>query len=159
MSLVSIVPFRDLTSFNVFPTAYLYLYQQLYVNSYWNVGCYCLVAKLCPNRWDTMDCSPPDSSVYGIFQARILEWVAFPTPGDPPNPWIKPVSPALAGRFFTTEAPGGAVKHLLLNPILFISLAPIIGPSMREEGNDRTSKWMNKGMSHFSLWPSNMCTS
>ena len=77
MSLVSIVPFRDLTSFNVFPTAYLYLYQQLYVNSYWNVGCYCLVAKLCPNRWDTMDCSPPDSSVHGISHTRILEWVTF----------------------------------------------------------------------------------
>ena len=30
----------------------------------------------------------------------------FPTPGDLPNPGIEPVSPALAGRFFTTEAPG-----------------------------------------------------
>ena len=29
-----------------------------------------------------MDCSPPGSSVLGIFQARILEWVAIPTPGD-----------------------------------------------------------------------------
>ena len=30
----------------------------------------------------------------------------FPTPGDPPDPGIKPTSPALAGRFFTTELPG-----------------------------------------------------
>ena len=30
----------------------------------------------------------------------------FPSPGDLPNPWIKPMSPALAGRFFTTEPPG-----------------------------------------------------
>ena len=29
-----------------------------------------------------MDCSPPGSSVHGISQARILEWVAFPSPGD-----------------------------------------------------------------------------
>ena len=29
---------------------------------------------------DPMNCSPPNSSVHGIFQARILEWVAFPTP-------------------------------------------------------------------------------
>ena len=29
----------------------------------------------------------------------------FPPPGDLPDPWIKPVSPALAGRFFTTEPP------------------------------------------------------
>ena len=34
-----------------------------------------------------MDCSLPDSSVHGIFQARILEWIAFPTPGDLRVPW------------------------------------------------------------------------
>ena len=34
---------------------------------------------------DPMDCSPPGSSVRGILQARILEWVATP-PGDLPNP-------------------------------------------------------------------------
>ena len=40
----------------------------------------------------------------GLIQARILEWVACPAPGDLPNPGIKPtcpVSPALAGQFFT----------------------------------------------------------
>ena len=42
----------------------------------------------------------------GILQARILEWVAMPSPGDLPDPGIKPLSPALAGEFFTTEPPG-----------------------------------------------------
>ena len=42
-----------------------------------------------------MDCSPPVSSVHGIIPARILEWAAFPPPGDLPNPGIEPVSPAL----------------------------------------------------------------
>ena len=37
-----------------------------------------LVAQLCPSLWDPMDCSPPDSSVHGILQAGILEWVSFP---------------------------------------------------------------------------------
>ena len=37
----------------------------------------CLVAKLCPSLCDPMDSSPPGSSVRGIFQARILEWVAI----------------------------------------------------------------------------------
>ena len=53
-----------------------------------------------------MDCSPPDSSVHGISQARILE---FPSPGDLPDPGIKLTSLmflALAGGFFTTETPG-----------------------------------------------------
>ena len=55
---------------------------------------------------DPMDCSPPGSSVRGISQARMLEWVAMPPPGDLPDPGIKPVSltsPALTGVFFTTS--------------------------------------------------------
>ena len=40
-------------------------------------------------------CDSIDYSVYGILQARILEWVPFPSPGDLPNPGIKPRSPAL----------------------------------------------------------------
>ena len=39
-----------------------------------------------------MDCSLAESSVYGIYQARILEWVAFPAPGIFFNTGIKPVS-------------------------------------------------------------------
>ena len=53
-----------------------------------------------------MDCSPQVSSVYGILQVRILEWVPFPSLEDLPNPGIEPTSPALAGSFFTTEPPG-----------------------------------------------------
>ena len=40
-----------------------------------------LVAQSCLTLCDSMDCSPPDSSVHRILQARILEWVAIPTPG------------------------------------------------------------------------------
>ena len=31
----------------------------------------------CPTLWDPMDCSLPGSSIHGIFQARVLEWVAI----------------------------------------------------------------------------------
>ena len=47
------------------------------------------------NSYDSMDCSPPDSSVHGILQARILEWVAIPFSRGLPYSWIKPGSPAL----------------------------------------------------------------
>ena len=50
-----------------------------------------------------MDCIPPDSPVYGISWARILEnWSGLPCPslGDLPDQVIKPASPALASRFF-----------------------------------------------------------
>ena len=40
-------------------------------------SCACLVAQLCPTLCDPMDCSPPDSSVHGILQAKILMWVAI----------------------------------------------------------------------------------
>ena len=56
-----------------------------------------------------MTCSPPGSFVHGILQTRILEWVVMPASGNLPNPGIEPtvlMSPALAGRFFTTELPG-----------------------------------------------------
>ena len=52
-----------------------------------------------------MDCSPLGSSVHGILQARIQEWVAISFSGDLPRPGIKLVSPALSGGFFTTEPP------------------------------------------------------
>ena len=43
---------------------------------------------------DPMDCSASGSSVPGISQARILEWLLlFPSPGDLPNPGIKPTFP------------------------------------------------------------------
>ena len=35
------------------------------------------VAQSCLTLWDPMDCSPPGSSIHGIFQARVLEWVAM----------------------------------------------------------------------------------
>ena len=53
------------------------------------------VAQSCPTLCDSMDCSLPGSTVYGIFQAKILEWVAIPSPGDLPDPGIEPRSPAL----------------------------------------------------------------
>ena len=55
-------------------------------------------AQLCPTLCDPLDCSPPGSSVHGISQARILEWVAVPPPGDLPNSEIKFV--------FASEPPG-----------------------------------------------------
>ena len=49
-----------------------------------------------------MTCTPPGSSVRGILQARLLEWIAISL-GDLLNPEIEPGSPALAGGLFTTE--------------------------------------------------------
>ena len=59
-------------------------------------------AQSCLTLCSRMDCSPLGYSVHGIFQARILEWVAISSSRGFPDPGIEPLSPALAGRFFTT---------------------------------------------------------
>ena len=51
--------------------------------------------QLCPALCDPMDCSLPGSSVLGTLQARILGWVAIPSPGDLPDPRMEPGSPGL----------------------------------------------------------------
>ena len=54
------------------------------------------VSQLCPTLSDPMDCSLPGSSIHGIFQAIVLEWIAISfSRGDLPNPGIEPRSPAL----------------------------------------------------------------
>ena len=73
----------------------------------------CMHAKLlqsCPTLCNPADCSLPGSSVHGILQARIVEWVALPSSRGiylPDPAGIHPpslMSPALAGRFFTISA-------------------------------------------------------
>ena len=67
------------------------------------------VDRSCLTPCNPLDCSPPGSSVHGILQARILEWVAVSFSRDIPNSGIElksPVSLALDGGFFTTEPLG-----------------------------------------------------
>ena len=59
-----------------------------------------------------MDCSLPGSSVYGILQQRIVEWVAFPSPGDLPSPEMEPGSLALQADSLPIELSG---KPLLMS--------------------------------------------
>ena len=57
-----------------------------------------------------MDCSLPGSSVRGILQARILEWVAVSSPEDLRDSGIETESPVLTGKFFTTGPPGKPIS-------------------------------------------------
>ena len=58
------------------------------------------VAQLCLTLWDPMDCNPPGSSIHGIFQAKILEWVVISFSGDLLNPEMEAGS-HIAGKLFT----------------------------------------------------------
>ena len=88
------------------------------------MNCVCLSvcewAQLCPTPCNPMDCNPLGTSAHGIFQARILEWVAISYSRHHPNLRMAPRSSALAG-FFTTETPGkprkSAMPQSLCNPM------------------------------------------
>ena len=62
-----------------------------------------------------MDCSLRGSSVHGIFQARVLEWLPFPSPGDLPDPGIKLWSFALQADALPSKPPGSLNFLKLLN--------------------------------------------
>ena len=63
------------------------------------------VAQLCPAL-----CNPMDYTLHGLLQATVLEWVAFPSPGDLPNPGIEYRSPALQADSLPAE-PLGKLTH------------------------------------------------
>ena len=72
-----------------------------------------MLSQSCATLCNPMDYSPPGSSVHGVFQARILEWGAMPSPGDLSNPrseLLSLASPALAGGFLTPVPPGRKLR-------------------------------------------------
>ena len=91
--------------------------------------CHCVRAKSlqsCSTLCNPMDCSPPGSSVHGFSRQEYWSRLPCLSPGDLPNPGIKPMPPALAGGFFTTgvtwEAP------LSLAPSLFLPMTSPASP-------------------------------
>ena len=76
--------------------------------------CACSVSLLCLTLCDPVDCSLPGSSVHGISQARILEWVAIPFPMGSFRSRDRTWDSCIAGGFFTfwttRESWGGGVR-------------------------------------------------
>ena len=70
-----------------------------------------------------MNCGPLGSSVHGILQARILEWVAVPSPGDLPDPGIEPASLALTPDSLPQGSPFIPQKLANLFPGFFLTLS------------------------------------
>ena len=63
----------------------------------------CSFAKSCPTLCHPIDCSLPDSSIHGISQARILEWVAISFPRESSQPGDQIYISCIAGEFLTIE--------------------------------------------------------
>ena len=77
--------------------------------------CVCMYLLLCHIRFcNPMDYSMPGSSVDGILQKRILEWVAIPFSRDLPNPGIEPGTPTLRVDSFLSEPPGKPYVYIII---------------------------------------------
>ena len=60
------------------------------------------VAQLCLTLYNPINCSLPGSSVHGILQARLLEWVAMPASRGSSQPGDQTQVSCIAGGFFTS---------------------------------------------------------
>ena len=78
-----------------------------------------LVTQLCLTLYNPMDCTPPGSSVHGISQARILEWVACPSPEDLHDPEIEPRTPALQADSLSLELLGKPDEGIKIQTTLY----------------------------------------
>ena len=67
----------------------------------------------CPTLCDPIDSSLPGSTVPGILQQEYWSGLPFPPPGDLPNPWIEPRSPALQADSLPSEPPGKSLSRFL----------------------------------------------
>ena len=85
-------PFRVLPVSWHFSCSFIYLF------------CWCKIAHSCPTLCNPMDCSPPGSSVQGILQARILNWVAISFSRGSSRPRDQTWVSRIAGRRFNLWA-------------------------------------------------------
>ena len=75
------------------------------------------ITQSCPTLCDPMDYSPTGSSIHGILQARILEWVAISFSRDLLDAGIEPMSSSLQADVLTSEPPGISGTLLFIYPI------------------------------------------
>ena len=113
-----------------------------YVQAQWLQSC----LTLC----NPMDCSPPGSSVPGILQARILEWVAIPFFRGSSPLRVQTCVSCIVGRFFTSEPPGKlpgptcpcTIKSIYWHMIVVKESAPLF------QGIKQRGEWLTV----ISLW-------
>ena len=112
-----------------------------------------LVIQLCPSLCDLMDCNQPGSSVHGISQARILEWVAISFSRGASWPRDRTWVSCIAGRFFTARATREArSQYYWVYPLQWQRACQAISfwPSRFSKGGVRPKS--------FTLHPSHHCS-
>ena len=102
-----------------------------------------LLAQPCPTLCDPMGCSPPGSSVHGILQARMLEWVAMSSSRGSSQPRVRACISCIAGRFFTTEPLGKPSYSQIMYEIgmgVGLALSQLSANSQPKRGQNRNKR-------------------
>ena len=97
------------------------------------------VAQSCPTLCDPVDCSPPGSSVHGILQAGILEWVTISFSRGSSRPRIEPRSPSLQADALTSESPGNQPRQYIKRERHYFAKR---GPSSQSYDFSNSHVWM-----------------
>ena len=105
----------------------------------WNLHACMLSLQSCLTLSDPMDCSQPGSSVHGILQARILEWVAMPSSRGSSYPGIESRSPTLQADSLPSEPPE---KPYVESRTWYNDL---ICKAETETQTERTNVWTSRG--------------
>ena len=98
--------------------------------------------------------------IWEKVRGKIKNWTGlpFPSPGDLPNPWIQFPSPALAGRFLTTELPGKQIQaQEKLNDRIKCRLVVTVGKVLPRRGQSGALDVSACYMTVFTLWNSSSC--
>ena len=104
-------------------SSFTYLILVLMANTQTSVSPCVLVARSCPTLFDPLECSLPGSSVHGILQARMLEWVAIPFSRGSSSSRDQTRVFCIAGRFFTIWATREALSVGQVRKISDVKLA------------------------------------
>ena len=96
------------------------------------VVCVCSVTQSCLTPCNCMYCSPPGSSVHGVFQIRILEWVTIPFSRGSSQPRDQILVSCIAGRLFKIWAMRETLKRL--SPHGLGSVTSVMSDSLQPYG-------------------------
>ena len=104
--------------------------------------------QLRPALRDPVGRSPPGSAVRGIFQARILEWVAVPSSRGSSRPRDGTQVSCTAGRRFTAESPGRPWRGThTREPLSSLATAAVLAPAqLRGAGSRISGGWVSAGL-------------
>ena len=98
------------------------------------------VAQSCQTLCYSTGCSPPGSSVHRLFQARILEWLPFPPPGNLPSPGMEPSSSALPANSFPLSHQGSSLGPGGVSPIEMMAPQDRLSCALRPGGAGRPGR-------------------